>query len=80
VAKDTGLRGAARGLSVVLALPAGWMLFALHMPAAAYGTRVGWGLAADSSAQRRERIVGGCLVTACICACVACAVMLAKVT
>jgi hypothetical protein len=80
VAKDEGLRGAERGLSVVLALPAGWMIFALLLPAAVYGARVGWGLAADRSAERRERIVGGCMVTACICACVACAVMLAKVT
>ena len=79
-AKDAGLRGAERGLSVVLALPAGWMIFALLLPAAVYGARVGWGLAADRSAERRERIVGGCMVTACICACVACAVMLAKVT
>jgi hypothetical protein len=80
VAKDAGLRGAERGLSVVLALPAGWMIFALLVPAAVYGARVGWELAADRLAERRERIVGGCIVTACICACVACAVMLAKVT
>ena len=80
VAKDTSLRGAERGLSMVLALPAGWIIFALLLPAAAYGARVGWGLAADRSAERRERIVGGCMVTACVCGCVACAVMLAKVT
>jgi len=80
VAKDAGLRGAERALSVVLALPAGWMIFALLLPAAAYGARVGWGMAADGSAERRERIVGGCMVTACLCACVACVVMLAKVT
>jgi len=77
--KDAGLRGAARGLSVVLAPPAGRMIYALLPPAAAYGPRGGWGLAADSSAERREKIVGGRLVTACICACVACAAMLAKV-
>jgi hypothetical protein len=80
VARETGLRGAERGLSVVLAIPAGWMIFALLLPAAAYGARVGWGLAVDGSGERRERIVGGCMVAACLCACVACAVMLAKVT
>jgi hypothetical protein len=80
VTRDAGLQGAERVLSVVLALPAGWMIFALLLPAAAYGAKVGWGMAADLTVQRRDKIVGWCIVTACICGCVACAVMLAKVT
>jgi hypothetical protein len=69
-----------REAAEVLAAPAGWMIFALLLPAAGYGAKVGWGMAADGTTQRRDKIVGWCIVTACICGCVACAVMLAKVT
>ena len=61
----------------VLATPAGWMVFALFMPAAVYGARVGW-VTASETVERRDKIVGWSLVGACVFATAACAVMLAK--
>ena len=80
VVRDAGLRGAPRVLAVLLSIPAGWMIFALLVPAAVYGAKVGWGVAADAMAERREKVVGWCIVAVCVLGCVACAVMLAKVT
>jgi hypothetical protein len=80
VGSGTGQRGVQRLLALVLAVPAGWMTFALLIPAAVYGAKVGWGVAGDAMAERRERVLGWCIVAACILGCVACAVMLAKVT
>jgi hypothetical protein len=76
----TSLKGAARVLAALLAVPAGWMIFALLVPAAVYGAKVGWGVAADAMAERREKVIGWCIVTVCVIGCVACAVILAKVT
>jgi hypothetical protein len=80
VAKDASLRGAQGVLAGVLAVPAGWMIFALLVPVAVYGAKVGWEVAADAMAERRERIVGWSIVALSVLGCVACAVMLAKVT
>jgi hypothetical protein len=80
VSSGTGQRGVQRLLALVLAVPAGWMTFALLIPAAVYGAKVGWGVAGDAMAERRERALGWCIVAACLLGCVACAVMLAKVT
>ena len=66
-----------REAAVVLAAPAGWMVFALLLPAAVYGARVGW-LAASETTERRGKIVGWGIVAACAFASAACAVMLAK--
>jgi hypothetical protein len=66
-----------RNAGALLAAPAGWMLFALLLPVAGYGVRVGWLTASETSA-RREKIVGWGLVAACTFASAACAVMLAK--
>jgi hypothetical protein len=75
--RQTGVR---RAVAVVLAVPAGWMVFALLVPAAWYGASVGWGMARDTLADGRERSLGWCLVLLCIAACVASAVMLAQFT
>jgi hypothetical protein len=80
VGKGTSLSGVSRVLAVVLTVPAGWMVFALLMPAAAYGARAGYIVARDAMAERRERALGWCIVAACLLGCVACAVMLAKLT
>jgi hypothetical protein len=66
-----------RGAAVVLAAPAGWMVFALLLPAAVYGARVGW-LTASETMERREKILGWGIVATCAFASAACAVMLAK--
>lgn len=79
VHSNANLRGAARGLAVVLGIPAGWMVFVLLVPVALYGAKVGWDLAADALAEGRERAVGWCIVALSVLGCVACAVMLAKV-
>jgi hypothetical protein len=79
-AKVNSLHGVPRLLGVVLSVPAGWMIFALLMPAAVYGAKVGWSWASDPQAQRRERSLGWCIVAVCVLGCVACGVMLAKVT
>jgi hypothetical protein len=49
------------------------------VPAAAYGTKVGWTAAADPLAQGREKVLGWCIVAVCILGCAASVVMLAKV-
>jgi hypothetical protein len=41
-----------REAAVVLAAPAGWMVFALLLPAAVYGARVGWGTASEATRRR----------------------------
>jgi hypothetical protein len=76
---EPGGSAPARVVAAVLALPAGWMIFALLVPVAAVGARAGWGAAADPLADLRERILGGCLVVACAAGCLASAVVLAKV-
>jgi hypothetical protein len=75
-----GLPGLQRGLSMLLGVPAGWMIFALLLPGAAQGAKVGWRVAADPAADRRDQVLGGCLVAGCVLGSIACAMMLAKVT
>jgi hypothetical protein len=65
--------------AAVLAVPAGWMIFALLVPAAGVGAKAGWAVATDALADPRERILGGCLVLACAAGCVASALVLARV-
>jgi hypothetical protein len=79
VATERSRPGAEQVLAVVLAMPAGWMIFALLVPVAGAGARAGWTVATDGLAERRERILGGCLVVACVAGSVASAVLLAKV-
>jgi hypothetical protein len=80
VTKEANLGVLPKVLSVALAVPAGWMVFALLLPAAVHGARAGWRVAADSAAEEWERAIGGCVVAACVLGCVACAVLLVNVT
>jgi len=79
VATERSRPGAEQVLAVVLAMPAGWMIFALLLPVAGVGAKAGWTVATDGLAERRERILGGGLVVACVAGCMASAVLLAKV-
>ena len=79
-AKGAGTEGIARGFSIVFAAPAGWMVFALLLPAAAHGIRMGWLSATEALADPRERAVGWCIVGLCVVGCVACGVALVKLT
>jgi hypothetical protein len=79
VATERSRPGAEQVLAVVLAMPAGWMIFALLVPVAGVGAKAGWALTTDGLADRRDRILGGCLVVACLAGFVASAVLLAKV-
>ena len=78
VSKDASLGGAERVLAVVLGAPAGWMVFALLVPVAMHGAKVGWGVALDVAAEGRDKVVGWGLVLACVSGCVACAAILAR--
>jgi hypothetical protein len=71
--------GTARIVAAIAAVPAGWMVFALLVPLSVMGARAGWMTAADTAAERGARILGGCLVAACVSGCIACAVMLADI-
>ena len=77
VAKPETVAPLQRAAAVMLAAPAGWMVFALLVPAAVYTVRVGW-VTASESEERRDTIVGWGIVVACLFASTACVVMLAK--
>ena len=70
--------GVGRVAAVVFAVPAGWMVFALLLPGAVAGARAGWALGANAMVERPHRLLGWCLVVACVAGCVACAVLLAN--
>jgi hypothetical protein len=74
------LRGSARALAAVLSVPAGWMIFALLLPAAAYGVKAGWIAASDPLAEGRDKAVAWFVVAACLAGALACAALIAKVT
>jgi len=78
--REQTLRGWHDAVAAVLSVPAGWMAFALLVPSAAYGAKVGWALAADELSARRERALGGCILTLCVVGCLACAMIVAAVT
>jgi hypothetical protein len=78
--KANSLQGTTRLLAVVLSVPAGWMIFALLVPVAVYGAKVGWSLARDGVADKRDKAFGWCIVAASVLGCVASAVMIARVT
>jgi hypothetical protein len=70
--------GKHQAIAAVLGAPAGWMAFALMLPAAVYGLRSGWAAAVDAG-DLREKAAGWGLVTISVVATAACAVMLARV-
>jgi hypothetical protein len=69
-----------RTLAILLRVPAGWMVFALLLPVAAYGGKVGWGLAKGVLSEWREKALGWCLLVVCVVGGLACALLLAKLT
>jgi hypothetical protein len=76
VAKTESASGGSRLLAIVLALPAGWMMFALLLPAVMYGAKQGWRLAGDSAADLADKVLGWALLLVCAMGSVACAVLL----
>ena len=76
----TELHGSSEALGRVLSVPAGWMIFALLLPAAAVGVRVGWDRARDPLAGPGDKILAGCLVALSVAGAAACATLIAQVT
>jgi hypothetical protein len=72
--------GVQRVLSLVFAVPAGWMLFVFALPGAWHTGSVGWALARDQEGGPRERVLGWTITTVCAVSCVALAIMIAKLT
>jgi hypothetical protein len=80
VARSESTSGLLRSLAMVLSLPAGWMMFALLLPAAMYGARHGWRLAADAMSDGFDKVFGWCVLLLCVTGALACAAMLATLT
>jgi hypothetical protein len=76
VARTESTSGLSRSLAIVLSLPAGWMMFALLLPAAMYGARQGWRSAAGAVADWSDKVLGWALLLVCVMGSVACAVLL----
>jgi hypothetical protein len=76
VARSENASGLSRLLAIVLSLPAGWMIFALLLPAAGYGARQGLRLAGDAVADWSDKVLGWTLLLVCVMGSVACAVLL----
>ena len=74
------LHGVQAMLAAIVLVPAGWMIFALLIPTAVYGAKLGRHIAADAMAETRDRAIGWCIVALCVLGAVACAAMLARVT
>ena len=62
----------------VLSAPAGWMVFALGLPLAAHGAKVGWNMAHEVAAEPVGRGLGWGLVGLCALATAACAATLVR--
>jgi hypothetical protein len=71
-------REAQHPLSILLTVPAGWMIFALLLPVAAYGAHYGWTLGRDALSSWHERTLGWLIVALCVAGAAACAVVLAN--
>jgi hypothetical protein len=69
---------ASRALTILLSAPAGWMMFALLVPAAVQGARFGWRMAVDAFGDRRDQAIGWCIVVCCVLGAAACALLLAR--
>ena len=83
VSRGSGLSGAQTILASLLRVPAGWMVFALLVPAFLHGVRVGWGMArADPRDEKegKERMVGWSLIVLSAVGAVGLFVVLAKIT
>jgi hypothetical protein len=75
---STGDGRARQLLSAVLGAPAGWMIFALMVPGAFYGGRLGWHMARADDASPTARVLGWTLVVIAALGIAACAALLAK--
>ena len=64
--------------TLVLCAPAGWMVFALALPVAFHGAKVGWNIAHEVAAEPVGRGLGWGLVGLCLLVTAACAVALAR--
>jgi hypothetical protein len=76
----SSLHGTPRVIASVLSVPAGWMIFAFLLPAAACGVRAGWRVIADPLAEPRDKAFGWLVVALCATGSVACAALIAQVT
>jgi hypothetical protein len=74
------LRGSRSPIASVLSIPAGWMVFALLLPAAAVGVKTGWHVATDPLAGVRDKAFGWFVMAICLVGGGACAALLAEVT
>jgi hypothetical protein len=77
-AHASDLAGAPRAAGIILAVPAGWMIFALLLPAAGYGVKAGWELARDPLSAVSDKAIGWLLIALSVAGGVACAALLAK--
>jgi hypothetical protein len=80
VVREGSASAVERALAILVRVPAGWMVFFLLLPVAAYGGKVGWGLAGAALSEWRERALGWCLLVVCVVGGLACAWLLAKLT
>jgi len=74
------LDGRAKVLGVVLGAPAGWMVFVLLLPVAAYTGMTGWKRARELGSNTREQAWGWGLVALAAAGTIACLVILLKIT
>ena len=70
--------GNASVAALVIGAPAGWMVFALGLPVAFHGAKVGWTMARDVADGRLGRGLGWGLIGLCALGTAACAVALAR--
>jgi hypothetical protein len=68
-----------RVLLGLLSVPAGWMMFALMIPAGIHGVTLGWQMVADPLSLRRHRAVGWCIIASCLLSFLAFALVLVRV-
>jgi hypothetical protein len=76
--RASDLRGPQRAIATVLSVPAGWMIFALLVPAGLYAAKAGWAQATDPLADRGDRAIGWCILALCVFAGLAAAVLLVR--
>ncbi len=79
-ASGAGLSPGTRALGWMLAIPAGWMVFVLLMPAGAYGVKLGWTLARESACPMHQRVLGASIALLCAFGGAAAALMLVVLT
>jgi hypothetical protein len=66
--------------AATLRAPAGWMVFALLLPAVGYGAKMGWGLLRNERGDVREKMAGGGLVGLSMLGAIVLVLVIAKLT